>query len=137
MEALSLCDIMGLSLARKSGMVLALISGEASPLVDRLASKLGIGDVYKNCKDKASALRTFSKSTDCIAEICFIGDDVNDLPALSIAGLSACPATRVLGFESFARWSPNSPRQRRCARGCGHVASRLPKRRQNRFARRA
>jgi len=54
-------DIMGLSLARKSGMVLALISGEASPLVDRLASKLGIGDVYKNCKDKASALRTFSE----------------------------------------------------------------------------
>jgi 3-deoxy-D-manno-octulosonate 8-phosphate phosphatase (KDO 8-P phosphatase) len=25
-------------------------------------------------------------------EICFIGDDVNDIPALQIAGLSACPA---------------------------------------------
>jgi 3-deoxy-D-manno-octulosonate 8-phosphate phosphatase (KDO 8-P phosphatase) len=86
-------DIMGLSLARKSGMVLALISGEASPLVDRLASKLGIGDVYKNCKDKAIALRTFSEKHGLhLQEICFIGDDVNDLPALSIAGLSACPA---------------------------------------------
>jgi 3-deoxy-D-manno-octulosonate 8-phosphate phosphatase (KDO 8-P phosphatase) len=86
-------DIMGLSLARKSGMVIALVSGENSPLVDRLASKLGISDVHKDCKDKAGALRTFSERHGLrLQEICFIGDDVNDLPALSIVGLSACPA---------------------------------------------
>jgi len=86
-------DIMGLSLARKSGLVVALISGENSPLVDRLASKLGIADFHKDCKDKAAALRTFSERHGLkLQEICFIGDDVNDLSALSIAGLSACPA---------------------------------------------
>jgi 3-deoxy-D-manno-octulosonate 8-phosphate phosphatase (KDO 8-P phosphatase) len=86
-------DIMGLSMARKSGMVIALMSGENSPLVDRFASKLGISDVHKDCKDKASALRTFSERHGFrLQEICFIGDDVNDLPALSIVGLSACPA---------------------------------------------
>ena len=86
-------DIMGLSLARKSGMVIALMSGENSPLVDRLASKFGISDVHKDCKDKAAALRTFSERHGLrLEEICFIGDDVNDLPALSIVGLSACPA---------------------------------------------
>ncbi len=86
-------DIMGLSLARKSGMVIALVSGENSPLVDRLASKLGISDVHKDCKDKAGALRAFSERHRLrLEEICFIGDDVNDLPALSIVGLSACPA---------------------------------------------
>jgi 3-deoxy-D-manno-octulosonate 8-phosphate phosphatase (KDO 8-P phosphatase) len=86
-------DIMGLSLARKSGMVIALMSGENSPLVDRLANKLGISDVHKDCKDKAGALRTFSERHGLsLQEICFIGDDVNDLPALSIVGLSACPA---------------------------------------------
>ena len=53
-------DIMGLSLARKSGIVIALISGESSPQIDKLALKLGITDVYKDCKDKASALRDFS-----------------------------------------------------------------------------
>ncbi len=69
------------------------MSGENSPLVDRLASKIGISDVHKGCKDKASALRTFSERHGLrLQEICFIGDDVNDLPALSIAGLSACPA---------------------------------------------
>jgi len=86
-------DIMGLSLARKSGMVIALLSGEDSPLVDRLAEKLGITDVYKGCKDKASALRAFSERHGLrLQEICFVGDDVNDLPALAIVGLSACPA---------------------------------------------
>jgi 3-deoxy-D-manno-octulosonate 8-phosphate phosphatase (KDO 8-P phosphatase) len=86
-------DIMGLSLAQKSGMVIALVSGENSPLVDRLASKLGICDVHKDCKDKATALRTFSERHGLrLQEICFIGDDVNDLPALNIVGLSACPA---------------------------------------------
>jgi len=86
-------DIMGLSLARKSGMVIALMSGENSPLVDRLASKFGIVDVHKDCKDKAGALRAFSARHGLrLQEVCFVGDDVNDLPALSIAGLSACPA---------------------------------------------
>jgi 3-deoxy-D-manno-octulosonate 8-phosphate phosphatase (KDO 8-P phosphatase) len=86
-------DIMGLSLARKAGMVIALMSGENSPLVDRLAAKFRISDVHKDCKDKAGALRTFSEKHGLrLQEICFIGDDVNDLPALNIAGLSACPA---------------------------------------------
>lgn len=86
-------DIMGLSLARKAGLVIALISGEDSPLVDRLATKLGITDVHKACKDKVSALRIFSECHGfSLQEICFIGDDVNDLPALNIVGVSACPA---------------------------------------------
>jgi 3-deoxy-D-manno-octulosonate 8-phosphate phosphatase (KDO 8-P phosphatase) len=86
-------DIMGLSLARKAGMIIALVSGEDSPLIDRLAHKLGITDVHKNCKDKASTVRAFSDRHQLkLNDICFIGDDINDLAALSIVGLSACPA---------------------------------------------
>src|SRR5204863_1940818 len=86
-------DIMGLSLARKSGLIIALISGENSPLIDRLAEKLNIDDVYKGCKDKASALLDLSgRHSLSLSEVCFIGDDVNDLAALRIAGASACPA---------------------------------------------
>ncbi|MEK7722296.1 MAG: HAD hydrolase family protein [Elusimicrobiota bacterium] len=85
-------DVMGISLAAKSGIVFALISGEASPLVDRFAQKLGISAVYKGCKDKGAALREFAGANGfSLDEICFIGDDVNDLPALAIAGFSAAP----------------------------------------------
>lgn len=86
-------DIMGLSLARKSGLVIALMSGENSPLVDRMAAKFAIVDIYKECKDKAGAVRAFCERNKLrLDEICFIGDDVNDIPALDIVGLSACPA---------------------------------------------
>jgi len=86
-------DIMGLSLARKSGLAIALISGEDSPLVDRMAAKFNLTDVFKNCKDKAAALQTFAERHGFrVEEICFIGDDVNDIAALKIAGLSACPS---------------------------------------------
>jgi 3-deoxy-D-manno-octulosonate 8-phosphate phosphatase (KDO 8-P phosphatase) len=89
-------DIMGVSLAKKSGLVIALISGEDSPLVDRFATKMGIGDVEKNCKDKASALRSFAARRGLsLTEICFMGDDVNDIEAMGIAGLAAAPASAV------------------------------------------
>src|ERR1700704_383854 len=89
-------DIMGVSLARKSGLIVALISGEDSPLVDRFAVKLGIVDVEKNCKDKARALRAFTERRRlALNEVTFMGDDVNDLEAMGIAGLAAAPASAV------------------------------------------
>jgi len=86
-------DIMGVSLARRAGLILALISGENSPLVDRYAEKMHIPHVIKGCRDKAAALREFAAAAHLnLKEICFMGDDVNDLSAMAIAGLSAAPA---------------------------------------------
>jgi 3-deoxy-D-manno-octulosonate 8-phosphate phosphatase (KDO 8-P phosphatase) len=88
----SFADVMGISLARKAGLLFALISGEDSPLVDRFAQKMGIIHVFKGCKDKGAALRSFAADVGLgLDEICFMGDDVNDLPALRIAGLSVAP----------------------------------------------
>jgi 3-deoxy-D-manno-octulosonate 8-phosphate phosphatase (KDO 8-P phosphatase) len=89
----SFVDIMGVSRARKAGIILALISGEDSPLVDRFAQKFEITDCFKGCKDKAAALQEFSSRRQLpLAEICFMGDDINDLGAMAIAGFSAAPA---------------------------------------------
>lgn len=85
-------DVMGISLAIKQGFRFALISGEESPLVDRFAEKMGITAVYKGCKDKAAALRDFMQDQELVAaEVCFMGDDVNDLPAMELAGIAAAP----------------------------------------------
>jgi 3-deoxy-D-manno-octulosonate 8-phosphate phosphatase (KDO 8-P phosphatase) len=86
-------DVMGLSRARQAGLVLGLISGEDSPLVDRYAKKLCIPFVAKSCRDKGAALRRFSEFTGvALQHVAFVGDDVNDLPALALAGLSVAPA---------------------------------------------
>jgi 3-deoxy-D-manno-octulosonate 8-phosphate phosphatase (KDO 8-P phosphatase) len=89
----SFADVMGISLGIKAGLLFALISGESSPLVDRFAEKMGITDVHKGCKDKAAALHSFvQKHNLALSEVCFMGDDVNDLQAMASAGLSAAPA---------------------------------------------
>jgi 3-deoxy-D-manno-octulosonate 8-phosphate phosphatase (KDO 8-P phosphatase) len=101
----SFSDIMGVSLARRAGLKLALISGEDSPLVDRYAKKMHIRHVYKGCRDKASALREFAAAINMeLSDICFMGDDINDLPALQLAGLAAAPSNasqEVLACAAF------------------------------------
>ncbi len=87
-------DIMGLSRARAAGIALALISGEGGPLVERLGKKIGATFVAAGCKDKAQALQEFTISSGIpIERTAYIGDDVNDLGALAIAGVSAAPST--------------------------------------------
>ena len=74
-------------------MIFALISGEQNALVDRYAAKMKITSVYQGCQDKEAALRVFAGSQQLgLADICFMGDDVNDLGAINIAGYSAAPA---------------------------------------------
>ncbi len=92
-KSFSFTDIMGVSLLRRMGIKLALISGENSPLVDRYADKLRIPFVRKGTRDKATALREFVEAAGVgLEHTCFFGDDVNDLFAMEIAGMSACPA---------------------------------------------
>jgi 3-deoxy-D-manno-octulosonate 8-phosphate phosphatase (KDO 8-P phosphatase) len=86
-------DVMGLSRARQAGLKLGLISGEDSVLVDRFAEKMQIPSVAKGCKQKDVALREFVRAAGTVLQrTAFIGDDVNDLPALAIAGFGVAPA---------------------------------------------
>ena len=97
LKRFSFADVTGIALARASGVLVAIISGESSPdgmaLVQRYADKLGLVDVYKGCHDKAAALRDFAANHHIeMGETCFIGDDVLDLPAMAAAGIAAAPA---------------------------------------------
>lgn len=103
-------DVMGISQARKAGVLFALISGESSPQVARFADKMGIVDVYSGSKDKAAALVSFAEAHGLdLAEICFMGDDVNDLLALDLAGLSAAPADAHLSVRQKAKIVTEAP----------------------------
>lgn len=89
----SFADVMGISLGRKAGLVFGLVSGEDTPLIDRFAAKMQIVDVYRGCKDKAAALREFATRHQFdTSEVCYVGDDVNDLPAFALVGLKVAPA---------------------------------------------
>lgn len=92
-KRISFADIMGVSRGRRAGIKFALISGESGGPLDAIAAKLAIVDVYAGCKDKASALKDFAgRNQLALADVCFIGDDVNDVEALEICGLGVAPA---------------------------------------------
>jgi 3-deoxy-D-manno-octulosonate 8-phosphate phosphatase (KDO 8-P phosphatase) len=100
----SFLDVMGISLGVKSGLIFALISGEDNPLIDRLARKMHIIDVYKGCKNKALALRDFAQKHNLeLQQVCFMGDDVNDVSALELAGLAAVPSTAHAAVRGKAK----------------------------------
>jgi len=93
----SFSDVTAIGLARKADIKLALISGESSPggmnLVDRYSARLKITNVYKACHDKPAAVRDFAEKNGLqLSEICFIGDDYIDAPAMEIVGLAVAPA---------------------------------------------
>ena len=103
MKRVSFADIMGVSIGRRAGLQFALVSGESGPVLDRIAAKFGIGEIYRDCKDKAGAVRAFAERHELsLSEICFIGDDVNDLPAMEICGLSVAPADSHVQARSVA-----------------------------------
>jgi len=90
-------DVTGINKARHEGIILALISGESSQagmtLAQRFADKVKIANVFKGCQNKELAIREFASSNNLsMNEICFIGDDVADLGALKVAGVSVAPA---------------------------------------------
>ena len=80
-------------MGRRAGLVFALISGEAGAVLEAIAAKLKITDVYPGCKDKAAALRDFAAKHQLdLEEVCFIGDDINDVAAMGIGGLAVAPS---------------------------------------------
>ena len=98
----SFADIMGISLLRRLGLKMALISGEPSPLVDRYAEKMHIPFVVKGTRDKAAALRDFTTKFEIsLEQTCFFGDDVNDLSAMEIAGFCACPSNAAAEVYAY------------------------------------
>jgi 3-deoxy-D-manno-octulosonate 8-phosphate phosphatase (KDO 8-P phosphatase) len=102
-KGVSFADIMGVSLGRRAGLLFAFVSGESGPCLDQIAAKFGVDEVYRGCKDKAGAVRDFATRHDLeLDEVCFIGDDVNDVPALEICGLAVAPASAQAAASAIA-----------------------------------
>ena len=80
----------GLMLLRLIGIKTGLITGEETELVIRRARKLQIDFVAQNVENKKKVLLELLNSENLqSSEIAFIGDDINDIEALQLAGISA------------------------------------------------
>lgn len=86
-------DGTGFMLLHKAGIKTGLITGENSEIVRRRAEKLSIPYVFLNCKNKLDAMQYFVNEHQCtLANVAYIGDDINDLQLLQSVGLSFAPS---------------------------------------------
>ncbi|MFN3681057.1 MAG: KdsC family phosphatase [Nitrospira sp.] len=86
-------DGMGIKLLQKAGLITAIVTQERTRLVARRAEKLAIPEVHQEVMDKVSVIRDMaSRYGLSLDEVAYIGDDVNDLEALTAVGFSAAPA---------------------------------------------
>ncbi len=96
MKAFSIIDGMGIQIFQDYGYLTAIITSETSQIVTARAMKLKINNVLLGSKDKRKDLTDLANELNLsLEEVAFIGDDIIDIPALKIAGFSACPANAV------------------------------------------
>lgn len=85
-------DGLGISMLRKEGIDLVILSTERNPVVSRRAEKLGV-KCYQDISDKKDALLNIALTQDMsLDHIAYIGNDINDLEAMKVAGFKIAPA---------------------------------------------
>jgi 3-deoxy-D-manno-octulosonate 8-phosphate phosphatase (KDO 8-P phosphatase) len=82
-------DGLGLRLAHAAGLKTGIISGRGSPVVEHRAKELGIHFLEQGALEKlAPYLKILRTAGLRDAEVCFVGDDIVDLPVLKRVGLA-------------------------------------------------
>ena len=82
-------DGFGIHFAHASGIRTGLISGRTSPIVEYRARELGMHFVRQNSREKLAPYLEILKEAGLTDEqVCYIGDDLVDLPVLVRVGLA-------------------------------------------------
>jgi 3-deoxy-D-manno-octulosonate 8-phosphate phosphatase (KDO 8-P phosphatase) len=116
-KAFDVKDGLGLRVAGEAGIVLALMTGRASRVIERRARDLHISDVLQRVGDKAEALRHLAEEKGIPLErVAFMGDDVNDREAMQLAGIAIAPADAVQEIRDLAHVVTAAPGGRGAAR---------------------
>jgi 3-deoxy-D-manno-octulosonate 8-phosphate phosphatase (KDO 8-P phosphatase) len=106
----------GLVMLRDSGLAIAIITGRRSPVVAARMAELGIEYVYQGQHDKLAALAELEAKLGIrSAEVCYVGDDLPDVPVLKTVGLPVTVADGHPCCVAVARY------QTRAAGGSGAV----------------
>jgi len=117
MKKFSTRDGLGLARARAAGIEVAIMTGEDSEIVSARARKLGVDRVYRGAKDKVALLEGLLVELGLEwSQLAYIGDDHNDLGALSRARLPACPRDAEPEARRLARFVCTRDGGRGCVR---------------------
>lgn len=95
----------GLKSLARHGIRVALMTARHSPIVAARAAELGIEDVFQGVADKRHCLeRLAARHGITLARCAYMGDDLPDLPAMSVVGLACAPADAHPRIAAAVHW---------------------------------
>lgn len=98
-------DGMGLKLLVEKGIRVVVITGRKSLPTEFRLRDLGFGEIYQEVKDKLSFAKELAERYGISAEeICFIGDDLNDLPLMLWVGFPVAVKNAVKEVKRVAKY---------------------------------
>ncbi len=101
-------DSFGVLLAHQNGIPVGIITGESTEIVSRRATKLKVDYLYQGVANKLKvALELCDSLGITIAQVAYIGDDINDVELLKHAGISATPQNAPEYIKKFAHQVTN------------------------------
>lgn len=80
-------DGLGIKLAQRFGIQVAILTGKNSHVVEHRAKELGIEHVIQGSKDKGADINALCETTGIPTRLtAMVGDDLPDLPAFAVVG---------------------------------------------------
>lgn len=98
-------DGLGIKLWMQAGFRFGIITARDSPMVDRRGRELGIDHVSQGSGDKLERAVKIVAQWGCeLSSVCYIGDDLPDVPVMKQVGLAVAPADAATDALDSADW---------------------------------
>lgn len=109
-------DAAGFFAAHESGAKIMVVTGRECAATKRRMTELKVDYLYQNVKDKYVFIKEFIVSNNFDkSEIGYIGDDLNDLYPMRLAGFIGCPHNSCCEIKEIADYISD------VSGGCGAV----------------
>ena len=107
-KAFNVQDGFGIKLLQGSGVKVAIITAKTTAIIELRAAQLGIEHVYQGYEIKLPAYQEILKKLKLTNEqVCYVGDDLPDLPIIQLVGLSLAVANAVAVVREHADCTTN------------------------------
>ena len=98
-------DGMGFALLKQKGIITGIVTSENVDLNRRRAEKLKLDILEAGCKDKVAAVKRICEDHNIdLSNVCYIGDDINDLEVIKMVGFGCCPADAMPEVKEAAKY---------------------------------
>lgn len=98
-------DAFGMNLLRRRGLAIGMVTAEDTEIVRARGRKLQMEHVYTGIADKEPFVGDLLNRLGLEwRNLAYIGDDLNDLPVIKRAGVSACPADAAAEVRRHASY---------------------------------